>query len=176
MIIKDNKWRNLIILFCGLFLIAMIFEIIPDYTTLFTQVYNLIIQNNELSEGQKNKTMLNQILMKNEELKSRINSYVSSYNENTNVSTIITLLYNTANKCNISITAIRPSKIFKKNNLWLQPVDVDFSSNYENTFNFVKFIERSRKVIIVKQLSMVLSQEQKEGLDIEAKLDVYLNL
>lgn len=176
MTFKNAKWQNILILSCALFVLVLIFEIIPDYIALFSKVESLIERGSSISEGEKNKLMLNSVVRRNKDLKNQIGSFVSNYNENTDISATMDILYKKANQCHMTIATIRPSKVMQKNNLWYQPMEIDFITNYQNTFNFVKFIEKSQKVIIVKQLNIVSSQKNKNFLDVKANIEVYLNL
>lgn len=176
MTFKNSKWKNIVLLSSVFFVIVILFQIFPDYAGLIHKVKTLVEQKDEISEGKKNQKILTNVLNRHKDLKNEIGSYVSNYNENKNISSIITILYNAAKKCNLTISSIRPSKVLQKNNLWLQPMEINFSTDYQNTYNFIKFIEKSRKVIIVKDLEMISSSKKKVNLDVKARIEVYLNL
>ncbi len=57
-----------------------------------------------------------------------------------------------ANKSKINISSIKPRKLKSNENLWLQPIELEVYSNYEEVYNFIRFLENSEKVIVITEV------------------------
>jgi hypothetical protein len=109
-------------------------------------------------------------------LKARISSIVSEYDETIKVSSVIKSVDKVADKTRIEIITLRPKKIEKQENLWLQPIEIILSGSYENFYNLIRYIELSEKVVLIKAFELRPEDILKPELEIKLVVDVYLNM
>ncbi len=176
MIIKSKKWKNINIGIIAFTLVVMLFEFIPRIIDLGSLTFGLVSDTIRIEETSNIDTELMEQTLKNKNLKSQLKQVVSTYEEDKNISTVMQYLNNIASKSNISIASIKALKLKQNDRLWVQPVEIEFTSNYEQLYNLTRFLERSSKVILVNKLSSKPEVITKSKLNTKLLLDVYLNL
>ena len=176
MAIKFGKWKKTIILTIGLLIFLIIFEIFPRYASLYDAFFEIIRNNNAIESIETTKLQIQELNLQNKRIKFEINNLVSDYEENKNISSVISYLDKTAGENRIKISSIKPGKLIYKDNLWLQPLEVSLQSNYQSIFNFLRILENSSKVILINELTYKPDELLKNKLNFTAKLEVYLNL
>ena len=100
---------------------------------------------------------------------------VSSFNESS-LSGIINHLDNLSKKSGIKNLAIKPGEIKKENNLVIQPVEINLNAEYENIFNYIRFLENSGQVIKIKELKLKPVKPVTKILTLKANIEIYLNI
>jgi len=150
--IKSKKWKNINLGIIAFTVVIILFEFIPRIMDLGTQTFSWISDKIKLEETSDIDAKLMEQSVKNKNLKSQMKQIVSDYEGDKNISTVMQYLNDIANKSNIHISSIKALKLKKDDRLWLQPVEIEFTSNYEQLFNFSRFIEHSSKVILVNKL------------------------
>jgi len=176
MLIKTSKWKNLSIMIIILFAAVMFLEIYPRTKFLVISSYNLIKQNNyaeNLSDIEYDLKFLDAEYIR---LKSEIGSIVTEYKENQKLSDLFAMLDETASHSKVKIKSIKPGKISEKENLWLQPMDITLTGNYVNIYNFIRFMEYSDKVTIIKNVEITPDKNRFTKLEAKIKMEIYLNL
>ena len=176
MLIKSKKWKNIIFLSLFLFVVVTFSDVIPDYSNLVSTGYDLFIQKRKIEESENNRLAIRELEIKNKNLKLEINRVVSNYEENKNLSSVLSFLDEAAKESKVKFTSIRPKKLEKKDNLWMQPVEVNISSSYGNIYNFTRYLESSSKVAVLKELSFKPEEMLKPKLEMKAEIEFYLNL
>lgn len=174
--IKNKKWRNIILLTIICVGIIFLFEIAPRLYNLSDLALNLVIQKYRIDSNKEKDGVINEYTARNKMLKRKIGLVVSDYERNRNISDILSFVDSAAQKNKVSVREIKPAKIIKSNNLWLQPVDINISARYENFYNYVRTLENSSKVMLIKKLTMVSGESTGELLDIKLHLEIYLNI
>lgn len=174
--IKTKKWKNIILLSLFLFVIIIFSEIIPKYSDLLSMSYDLIEQKIRSKESEENKSEMNKLLSENKNLKIEINNIVSDYEENKNLSSVLNFLDTAAKESGVSFTSIKPMQLLRKDNLWLQPVEINISSKFENIYNFTRYLESSSRVAVLKELQFKPEEMLSSKLNVKANLEFYLNL
>ena len=174
--IKSKKWKNIIALSFFLFAVLIFSDIIPDYSNIAIIGYDLFIQKRKIEESENNKQTIRELEIKNKNLKLEINKVVSNYKENKNLSSVISFLDLAAKESKAKLTSIRPRKLEKKDNLWMQPVEINISSSYENIYNFTRYLESSSKVAVLNELNFKPEGILKPELKLKAEIEFYLNL
>lgn len=174
--IKSKKWKNINAGIVGFTAFVIVFEFLPRVWDLGSQTFNMISDKIKL-EGNSNidQNLMEQSL-KNKKLVSELKQIVSNYEEDKNISTVMQYLNNIAKKSNITISSIKALRLKQNDKLWLQPVEIEFSSNYEQLYNFTRFLEHSPKVILVNKINSKPEIITKEKINTKLLLDVYLNL
>ncbi|MBU0475266.1 MAG: type 4a pilus biogenesis protein PilO [Bacteroidetes bacterium] len=174
--INNKKWKNINVIIIVFTIVVLFGEILPRIWDLSSLTINWINDTNKLDKVTAIDANLYKLTETNKKLKSQINQIVSDYEENKNISTTMRYLNNIAKKSNISITSIKPSKLKSNENLWLLPVELEFNSNYEELYNFIRFLESSEKVILVTEISINPITITQQKLKVLTKINVYLNL
>ena len=157
--IKSKKWKNIIALSFFLFAVLIFSDIIPDYSNIAIIGYDLFIQKRKIEESENNKQTIRELEIKNK-----------------NLSSVISFLDLAAKESKAKLTSIRPRKLEKKDNLWMQPVEINISSSYENIYNFTRYLESSSKVAVLNELNFKPEGILKPELKLKAEIEFYLNL
>ncbi|MGD8782119.1 MAG: type 4a pilus biogenesis protein PilO [Ignavibacteria bacterium] len=174
--IKIPKWRNLVSLILLFTFVVLIFEVFPGIISNFNLVLEWIEQSNRIDKMSEVENELQTVTKRNSKLKGKISSIVSDYEDSRNASSILSMVDEIASKSNVDIETIKPQKIIKRDNLWLQSIKVDLTSKYENYYNFIRLLEHSQKVVLIKEIFIEHENSINGNLQISTKLEVYLNL
>ena len=176
MIIKNKKWKNLNLLIIAFTLVILTFEVLPRVWDIGKLVTELISNSNKLERLDEIDNNLLDLNIENKNLKRQLGEIVSDYKSDKNISTTMRYLNEIANKSKLKITSIKPVKLKNNDKLWLQAIELKFYSNYERLYNFVRFLEHSPKVILLKEIKVKPKVKSRDKLEIVVNIDVYLNL
>ena len=174
--IKTPKWRNMVILILCFTMLVVVFEVFPGILNNADLVFEWIEQSSQIDKSDEIENRLTGVKQQNSQLKSYINNIVSNYEEAQNSSSILKMLDEIATRSKVDIEIIKPKTIIQRDNLWLQPIDIVLTSQYENYYNFIRFLENSQKVVLVKEIFIESGNSDGVELQISLKLEVYLNL
>lgn len=174
--LNNSKWKNITVSIIGFTLFILIFELMPRIIDLGSTYFDWLSNNKKLKASTSIEEELLDENIKNKNLKKMLKNIVSDYEQDKNISNVMNYLNNIADKSNITIASIKALKLKQNNNLWLQPVEIEFTSNYEELYNFIRFVENSSKVILLSNLNCKPKVLTKNKLDSKILLDVYLNL
>lgn len=153
-----------------------VFEILPRVRGVLELAWEKYESENKLNRMSEIDLMMTQINSENKLLKSRINSLVTDYEKERQLYGILSTLEKVTEETDCKITSIKPSGVEKNKNLWVQTINLEVNAPYENLYNFVRFIENSSKVMIVKNLSLKLQKGESKNLNMLISMEVYLNL
>lgn len=174
--IKNKKWKNINLGIIAFSLFITLFEFMPRIIDLGSLTFNWVSDTIRLDETSDIDVKLVEQSVKNKNLKIRLKQVVSTYEDDKNISSVMQYLNTIASKSKISISSIKALKLKQNERLWLQPVEIEFNSNYEQLYNFTRFLEKSSKVILVNKLNSKPEVISKEKIKTKLLLDVYLNL
>ena len=136
---------------------------------------NHFFDEKKIEESENKRLAIRELEIKNKNLKKEINQVVSNYEENKNLSSVLSFLDEAAKESKVKFTSIRQRKL-RKDNLWMQPIEVNISSSYGNIYNFTRYLESSSKVAVLKELSFKPEEMLKPELEMKAEIEFYLNL
>ena len=174
--IKNKKWKNILMLLCGFTVIILLFEILPRALNTLSLTSEWIEQSDQIEMLGKIDARINMITKQNAELKASIGSIVSDYEDNQKISSVLSLFDEIAPNRNVNIEIVKPLEIIKRDNLWLQPIDMTITAMYENFYNFIRFLENSQKVVLVKEITLKNENSVNGKIKINTTFEVYLNL
>lgn len=174
--IKNKKWKLILITVITSFIMITFFDLVPRVGDIATMALKFHGEKGKLKQEMESERSLKDLMAENRMLKGELKNTLSGYEDKENISSVISLLDSVAILSEIRISSIKPQKPYKKDNLMLQPIEVNITSSYERAFNYVMFLEKSSKVILVKDLSILSKDKSKDSLFIKASLEVYLNL
>ncbi|HZW40268.1 MAG TPA: type 4a pilus biogenesis protein PilO [Ignavibacteriaceae bacterium] len=173
-IFSSKKWKNYFILYLLFFLFVLIVELLPRSWEFFNNVYTYY----DIQDLDKEK----QVLLSKNKLLKKENSYLNQsiinsvkYNKETNLSSIISIIDDYSNRSGASIISIIPENLFEKENLRIQPIGIELSSDYEGLYNFIRYLEISQKVFSIKSIN-ITPVPNPDSLNIKLKLWSYLNI
>ena len=176
MLIKNSKWRNLSLLILVMTVIVLVFEIIPRGIGVVEMVFELVANNNKIDRAAEIEIELSSLNTENLMLKKEIESVVTDYDDSRQISGILANLQEIADNSECDITAIKPGKLEKNKNLWVQNMQLEINGSYENLYNFFRFLENSTKVMIINNATFAPSKTKSRKLEMSLLLEVYLNL
>lgn len=174
--IKNKRWKLIISATFGFTIVIIFFDLLPRYSALLNQAAARFDKRNSAGSLVKNQEKLRLLRIENQNLRRNINNIVTDYKENKNLSSVLTFLDEKAAESYIKLRDIKPGELKRQNNLWLQPIELNLNSNYENIYNYLRFLEGSNNVILITELSMKPANRSNDSLNIKAHLEVYLNL
>ena len=176
MVVKNKKWRSYIFATCSLFFLLFLFEIIPDYSAIFNTLWSTITTNNIKNQINKYEAQITDLRNENLELKSSETNFLSTNENKKDISSVISFIDLVAHKSFIKKYSLKPGNFKKKDNLSILPIEVEINSDYSSVYNFIKFIERSSNVVIIKELTIKPKDVLQDSLVVKTNLEVYLNL
>ena len=176
MLIKNKKYKNFILLTFLLFALLFVFEILPVYSDLLSMTMKVFEQNSQIEKIAENKNELDNLNKQIRKLKIRMYNNFSDYSDSRNLSAVINLLDSLSKKSKIKNIAIKPGELKENDQLWLQPVEISLESDYENIYNYVRFLENSSRIIKMKELKFKPMKTGLSILKLKANIEVYLNL
>lgn len=173
--IKTKRYRQLLVVTFMVFIFLMIFEVVPRVSSFTGLCYSLYIQQRDLTESDTNNLFENKLAGENRKLSSEIKHIAAEAGKDQTLSSIITYLDEIAAESNADIIAIKPGKLYEKENLRIMPLELTISADYEGIYNLLRFAENSDKIILFREI-VIKSTEEGNGLDTKARIEVYLNL
>ncbi len=176
MLIKKTKFRYYILFSITLFFLVSFIEIIPDYFTLFYNLWEVLDSSTLKNSIKDYESQITAMEIENSRLKSLETYYISTNESKSDISSIISFLDVVSQKSFIKNYSLRPAAAEKKDNLSVLPIEVEIGGDYSQVFNYINFIERSSRVIIIQNLSIKPKDILKDSLIVKTNLDVYLNL
>ena len=176
MLIKKTKFRYYILFSITLFFLVSFIEIIPDYFTLFYNLWEVVDSSNLKNSIKDYESQITAMEIENSRLKSSETNFISTNESKSDISSIISFLDVVSQKSFIKNYSLRPAAVEKKDNLSVLPIEVEIGGDYSQVFNYINFIERSSRVIIIQNLSIKPKDILKDSLIVKTNLDVYLNL
>ncbi|MGD8778483.1 MAG: type 4a pilus biogenesis protein PilO [Ignavibacteria bacterium] len=175
-ILKNKKWNTYLISTSVLFLVILIFEIGPRLFDVLSNSASLVWDLYNTEDEETVAIQLEEDTLLNNRIKSRVNNFVSDYNENKNISPFIKLLSEQAAQSKLKIISINSKKISKEKDLWKQGIELNLEGSFTDYFNFITNLENSQKVVSVQSMDIKPVRLNRPLLNINLQLDVYLNL
>ena len=176
MLIANKKYKNLVLLSLLVTILLFLFEVIPTYSGLVSMTIDVFEQNSEIDRITENDNVLRELNRQIKLLKMQIYNNVSDYSEYRNLSTVINLLDSLSKESKINNIAINPGELKKENHLWLQPIEISLNAEYENIYNYIRFLENSSRIVKVQELIFKPLKPGSPKLSLKANIEVYLNL
>ena len=176
MVIKNKKWKSYIFVTVAFFSLLFLFEIIPDYSSIFGTLWGTITSNNIKNQINKYESQITDLNNENSALKFTESNFINANKDKKDISSVISFIDVVAHKSLIKKYSLKPGNFKKKDNLSILPIQVEINSNYSSAFNFINYIERSSNVVIIRNLTIKPKDILKDNLSIKADLEVYLNL
>jgi len=176
MIFRESKWKRITLSAAGIFAFIIIFEIIPVYNELLSNVFEYFEIKSNYESSLINKVSAPELEIRNNNIKREINSILGGDQSNHNLSGIILKLNDIANEVNIQISSINPQQLKQKDKLLSQEIEIIFKSRFENIYNFVSKIEKLNQVILFKEISILPVNKFKQDLEFKSVIEVYFNL
>lgn len=174
--IKNKKWKSLIVLSSLLFLFVMLFDILPRSSSLTSMAMELMEEKSRLEKEKESEMRFKELRVENISLKDELRSMAPGYAPGGNMSSVVSLLDSLSHISHSCISSIVPGKSYRKDNLIVQPLEVDLRARYENAYNWASFLETARKVILIKSLTLKPKDTLSNSLTIKTELEVYMNL
>ena len=174
--IKNKKWRNISMIIIGFTILIIVFEIIPRSFDLVSNYITTVDQEKKINELEILKLQQKNLQIEVNDLENNISKLVSNIESDKKISSIINLLNQLSDKAKVKIVSIKPTKISKKDNLWIQLLEVKMESRLENIYNLTRFLENADKVISFNKLEVKSVKPANDKLTINSELEVYLNL
>lgn len=176
MIIKNKKWRNISLIIIVFTIMIIVFEILPRSYDLVSSYLTSVDQEKKINELEIIKLEQRNLQIEVNDLENNISKLVSNIESDKKISSVISLLNQLSEKAKVKIVSIKPTKIYKKDNLWIQLLDIKMESELENIYNFTRFLENTEKVISFNKLEIKSVKPAANKLTINSELEVYLNL
>lgn len=130
----------------------------------------------KMDKEKESEMRFKELTVENMSLRDELRAMTSGYRPDESISSVISLLASLSEKSRSRISSIKPGKSYRKDNLILQPLEVNLTGKYENAFNMVRFLETAKRVILIKSLAVTPKESLSDSLNIKTELEVYMNL
>ena len=169
--IKTPKYKNVVLLTSAIFVLIILFEIMPGYYDLGSSLVSVIFQKVSGSNEEELSNKL--VLLKTEQTKLK-KMFYGEFSETENNYSFSNALekFNVNNsEFDLSINSIKPLKKIKKGRLNFQRINLGMNCNFENIYNYCRWLEVSGSTIDFEEVS-ISKQKDSELLQSTLLLDV----
>ena len=174
--IKNKKWKNYIILTWVFFALIFLFEIIPDYSALFSDLFNMLNKNELKSDLKDCELKINSLNVEKQKLKSLISGSITDVDNNKDVSSVLSFLDDISERSRTNISMLKPGIISKSDNLCVLPIEIEMNAGYSGIYNYFNFLESSPKIVVIEGLEIKPKVLMTDTLTATANINIYLNL
>ncbi len=154
-----------------LFVMIMLLEVIPGYYQLMEAIYSIVIQKYSGENHKKMESELLQLTENQNKLKRVFYGEFTSTSEKNSFSNTLEKFNVREDEFKISINSIIPVKKLKKGRLSFQRVNIAFISDYENSFNYCRWLELKSPSLDFEELT-ISKQKNSDELQTNIVIDV----
>lgn len=159
---SNLKWKRYFLILTVLFLTVLLFEILPKSIFIIENSFLWISNESNTQNILKTEAELNNVMATNKYLKNVSSSLVANFREEQKLTDIYSLLNQAAAFAGIPIVEIKTGILSKNNSdIWSTTIDIKTECSYEQTFNFLRFVENSPKAIQLNSLHISKKADQK---------------
>lgn len=172
MVIKTPKYRKIISTTIIIFTVILLFEIFPNYYNLTDKFISITIQK---ISGNNKEQLFNRLTYLKEEKTKLEKIYYNEFStleKNNNFSEYLNKFTVNDNLFDISINSIRPLKKIKKDRLSFQRISLELNSNYENFYNYCRWLEFKGSLIFFEEIN-ISKQQDNSYLKINLLIDIF---
>lgn len=169
--LRTPKYKNTAILTLLLFILIMLLEVIPGYYQLAETLYSVVVQKYSDDNHEKMESELIQLNENQNKLKRIFYGEFTTTSENSSFSNTLEKFNVKGNEFDISINSIKPLKKLKNGRLSFQRVNIAFISDYENSFNYCRWLEVKSPSLDFEEL-VISKQKNSENLQTNIVIDV----
>ncbi|HEX2982187.1 MAG TPA: type 4a pilus biogenesis protein PilO [Ignavibacteriales bacterium] len=174
--IKNKKWKNLLLSSAVAFGLLLLFEIIPGYMDIFSLSYGLISRHLKISGSSDIESSMLAAQTENKSLKITLGRMTSLKERSGKFARLLMKLERAAKTSRASIQSLKPLNVVEKDKLLIQPVELKVSAGYEGIYNFIRYLENSSNVFVIKEAIIKNSKKPEEKPEASLIIDFYLNL
>jgi Tfp pilus assembly protein PilO len=175
MVIKNKKWKSYTIITAVFFAFIIVFEIAPDYSADFYSIGEFITSSNNKSELEKCETEILNLTKRNSALRNTLSANTDINNDKNDISSVINYLSIVSRKSYVENYSLRPAALEQKDGLWVLPINIEISGDYSIIYNYIRFIEMSPRIIVIRDLSITPKEKLKDDLLMKTNLEFYVN-
>lgn len=176
MLFSNKKWNTIISASVIMFLLIMIFEIIPGYMEYSGFFISAIFNEENLNTQKEEQLRYNSLVSENMKLKNMISIGIANTANKNRLSDIISLLDSASQESGVSISLIKPGQTIKKENISSQRLEVVLNSKYREMYKYFQILVKTHMVIRVKELEIRIKEAKSDSLITRTVLEVYPDL
>ena len=173
---QNRAQKNYIILTWMFFALIILFEIIPDYYTLFSDLFDMLNKNGLKNDLQNCQLNINAQQAEKRQLKALISGSITEVDNSKDVSSVLSFLDDVSKRSGITVSMLKPGAISKSDNLFILPIQIEMNAGYRGIYGYFSLLERSAKVVVIKQLEVKSKIVLTDTLTAKADINIYLNL
>ena len=159
--IKTPKYKNMVLFTVVSAILILGFEILPGY---YNMCSNLVPTIFHKLSGVDDKVLLKQLItLKEDHIKLKKQFFGEFADEENNYSFSHSLEMFNMNRggFDISINSIKPIKKYKKGRLIFQKINIGMSSNFENIYNYCRWLEITRSAVDFEEMNISKPKDNK---------------
>lgn len=169
--IKTPKYKNAVLLTTVICILIMLFEIIPGYYDSLSR-FALVIYQSFSGETDENLTKKISLLKQEQfKLKRAYSGQLDLNEEYYSFSSALEKFSVDDPDFELSINTVKPLKKIKKGRLEFQRISLGISSDYENIYNYCRWLELSGSAIEFDEIK-INKQKQGSSLNTTIILDI----
>ncbi len=170
----NRKWKNILLAASGLTFLLLITEVVPRISDLFSSLCEITDGDIDSESIAETDSLLIEEQLKNKVLEKKHSSFASS-EKSGGLSSILEVLENNAASSGIDFTEIRPTKPSNQKGMIIQPIDISFSSGFNELYRFLQLADSTGKIIKIKSFQSSINNDGNT-INTKIKLEAYLNL
>ncbi len=170
---REHVWRVAAGVIGLLFVVVIVSHLLP-FGLEINKIYSTIRQNNHrIRQAQNWKGTFRQLKAQQMYLEKRVEQFVISQKQDTQLSSVIAFLSESANESGVRISTIKPHEIEKKKQHAELPIELTLTTTYHKLGQFINIIETSNQVIKIRYLKIESRNLSSNQLKVDMVLHYY---
>ncbi|QQS36977.1 MAG: hypothetical protein IPM56_03200 [Ignavibacteriales bacterium] len=171
--IKNRKYKHTITITSIIFILVLLFEVIPNYWKLSETLYSLVSEKLTKTNAEDLEAELNSLKRNHIQLKKMLYGEFNSVSDKDNYLNALEKFNIEDSKFRVSFNSIKPIKKIKKGRLNFQRFSLEFSCDYENVYNYCRWLEYKNLAMNFEEI-VISKQKDSENLQISGTVDVLI--
>jgi type IV pilus assembly protein PilO len=172
-VLREQFWRIIAGIAGLLFIMIFVSHLLPFGGEIGKINRTIQQNNNRIHQAENWKGTFRQLNAQKKHLEKRVEQFVSSQKQDTQLSSMIAFLSESAKQSGVLISAIQPREIEKKKQHTELPVELTLLTTYHKLGKFINIIETSEQVIKIRYLKIVSRNLSSNQLQVEIVLHYY---
>lgn len=171
--LREQFWHIIAGMVGLLFIIIIVCHLLP-FGLEIGQINRTIQENNKRIHQARNwKGTFRQLKAQKKHLEKRVEQFVTSQKQDTQLSAMIVFLSESARESGVRISTIKPLEIEQKKQHAELPVELTLSTTYHRLGKFINVIETSDQVIKIRYLKIASPSLASNQLQVDMILHYY---
>lgn len=159
MTIKIPKYKKIVTLVFAVFVMILLFEVIPGYYDLGVNLFDVIVQKISGNDTESLSSKLILLQDENNKLKQQFFNKINVSTDEYSFSYALEKFTSDNPGINISINSIKPNKKIKKGGLNFQRITIGLDGNFNDIYNYFRWLEIKESDIEFAEVGIIKQKE-----------------